>query len=59
MYETTKDKAYLIKAINKSIDLINKRGTIGAPSPYTWDSNQTSTLSLGPDNSYVPNPPLA
>jgi hypothetical protein len=30
MYETTKDKAYLIKAVNKSIDLINKRGTISA-----------------------------
>jgi hypothetical protein len=36
MYETTKDKAYLIKAINKSIELINKRGQNGGPSVYTW-----------------------
>lgn len=36
MYETTKDKAYLIKAINKSIELINTRGLNGGPSPYTW-----------------------
>jgi hypothetical protein len=57
MYETTKDKAYLIKAVNKSIELINNRGTNQELGPYTWASNQTSTFSLGPNSSYVPNPP--
>ncbi|MFN4235112.1 MAG: hypothetical protein ACK4IK_09935 [Bacteroidia bacterium] len=35
MYETTKDKAYLIKAINKSIELINVRGANEDLSLYT------------------------
>jgi hypothetical protein len=40
MYEITHDKAYLIKAINKSIQLINSRGGATAPnsSPYAWAS---------------------
>jgi hypothetical protein len=40
MYEITHDKAYLIKAINKSIQLIKARGGATAPnsSPYAWAS---------------------
>lgn len=38
MYEITHDKAYLIKAINKSIQLMNARGGATAPSPYAWAS---------------------
>ena len=38
MYEITHDKAYLIKAINKSIQLMNARGGATAPSPHAWAS---------------------
>jgi len=38
MYEITHDKAYLIKAINRSIQLINARGGATAPSPHAWAS---------------------
>ena len=33
MYEITHDKAYLIKAINRSIQLMNARGGVSTPSP--------------------------
>lgn len=55
MYEITHDKAYLIKAINKSIQLMNARGGATAPSPYAWASGRINT-SVG-ENNYVPNPP--
>jgi hypothetical protein len=38
MYEITHDKAYLIKAINKSIQLMNAKGGATAPSPHAWAS---------------------
>jgi len=38
MYEITHDKAYLIKAINKSIQLMNARGGATAPDQYAWAS---------------------
>ena len=38
MYEITHDKAYLIKAINKSIQLIKARGGATAPDQYAWAS---------------------
>jgi hypothetical protein len=44
MYEITHDKAYLIKANNKSIQLMNARGGATAPSPHacvTLPKNRT------------------
>jgi len=57
MYEITHDKAYLIKAINRSIQLMNARGGATAPGPYTWASGYNNlSLSYYNDN-YVPNVP--
>ena len=39
MYEITHDKAYLIKAINRSIQLMNARNGVSAPSSYAWASD--------------------
>jgi hypothetical protein len=57
MYEITHDKAYLIKAINKSIQLMNARGGATAPSPHAWASGWNNiSLSYNHDT-YVPNVP--
>ena len=56
MYEITHDKAYLIKAINRSIQLINARGGATAPSPFAWASGWNNT-GIASRNTYVPNVP--
>jgi hypothetical protein len=54
MYEITHDKAYLIKAINKSIQLMNARGGASAPSPYAWASGWNNTGISTNGDTYIP-----
>jgi hypothetical protein len=57
MYEITHDKAYLIKAINKSIQLMNARGGATAPDQYAWASGWNNTGISSNKDTYIPYPP--
>lgn len=53
MYEITHDKAYLIKAINRSIQLMKARGGVTAPDQYAWASGTTDLGIKQNDNHHV------
>jgi hypothetical protein len=57
MYEITHDKAYLIKAINQSIQLMNARGGATAPDQYAWASGWNNTCVSSNKDTYVPYAP--
>jgi hypothetical protein len=57
MYEITHDKAYLIKAINQSIQLMSARNGATAPDQYAWASGWNNTGISSNKDTYIPYSP--